>query len=96
MHVDTADDRRAHGRHREESVFPRAVIRRPFVQTEQILQPTGDFRIDGKQVSDVVPSPTDLPANDGEERTNVFFTPKNELTTRSASEIDGNRPARDK
>lgn len=76
MHVDTSDDRRADGRHREESVFPGAVIRRPFVQTEEILQPTGDFRIDGKQMSDVVSSPTDLPADREESEKRCFFEPE--------------------
>ena len=37
MHVDAADDRRSDCSHGEEAVFPTAVVRRSFVQAEEIL-----------------------------------------------------------
>ena len=61
VYIDTSDDRRSHRGHREEAMLPRAIVGSPLVQTEEILKPAGNFRIDREQVSDVMPTPADLP-----------------------------------
>ena len=69
MNINTSDDRRTDSCHWEKSIFPRAIISGTFVQTKQLMQPTGNFRIDWEQMSDIVTSPTDLPRT----KTKSFF-----------------------